>query len=639
MASKNLGQVSGVYVGNTPPTNTILIWYDNTPTQQRHKVYDPRLMQWVVLDQSVISAITYSELTNTARRAGLSAGQYFQITDRNNILALAITSTKVQYCDNLGNLLIDDLGVNIQYHVTSSNLQIDDVVGVFDTVNKRLVFRFDEQTPALSDDNYILGKVRINNVWSLVKYKIQSFLSRVTGNSITWNGGFFFSFSEALKGIVDKTGGVVGKATYDSDKERLITSINNVGKENQSIIQNAHNEIVEATKPEAIYRSRMPSQPETDGEPTDVQEGDTLSSIISKLQGYINKFKRATGIRISQDFTDSVTPSYVNNNDTVDSAIRKLQRMIKNVDVGSGSLPSDWAAGNTADDNVIAAGDSFVNAFSKIAGKFDQIGQISDGKIVATVSSSTSGYTKTTTFATYDGQLKFEDASRSSFISAELNRDTGLTFSNNHVGMVQISAKEGVLIDMQERQKFDIPEYDKEGGIYSGGVAAVTIKSKGVTNTDEEKLKYYAALSARCNKSNIDNVKAYLFDAYFARLKVGGLSLGSTLLMDESFIYPTREVSQIVIMPNSSTSVRTIVLPSYADKGHTIFIVSFNNTQTVQLAANGGSIVTNRLIQSTSASNAVIELPTGFNICMVMCVSSTIGSMSERIWMITKTVW
>lgn len=31
--TKNLGQVAGVYIGNTPPENTILIWFDNTPSQ------------------------------------------------------------------------------------------------------------------------------------------------------------------------------------------------------------------------------------------------------------------------------------------------------------------------------------------------------------------------------------------------------------------------------------------------------------------------------------------------------------------------------------------------------------------------------------------------------------------------------
>ena len=379
---------------STPPSNTILIWYDSTPSQLRHKVYDPTLKQWVVLDQNIISAITYSELTNMAKNSGLSVGEYFQITDRSNALALAITSTKVQYCDALGNILIDDLGTNIQYHVTSSNLQIDDVVGVFDETNRKLVFQFNEQTPDFTADDYVLGKVQRNNIWSLAKYKLSSFLSKVTGNSITWNGGFFFSFSEALKNVLDKAGGVVSKTTYDRDKEQLTTSINNVGKENQNIIQNAHNELTEATKPDSFYGTKLPSI-STGGEATDIAKGDTLLSIVSKVQRYINKFKYATGIRISQDFTDRVSPQYVNNNDTVDSAIRKIQYWLKNMGKG-GKLSDDWEPKDyTTTVEDVAAGDTFDDAFAKAVAKLNQLGDITNGQLTVNDLHSEAGITLT----------------------------------------------------------------------------------------------------------------------------------------------------------------------------------------------------------------------------------------------------
>lgn len=361
MATKNLGQVSGVHIGSTPPSNTILIWYDSTPSQLRHKVYDPTLKQWVVLDQNIISAITYSELTNMAKNSGLSVGEYFQITDRSNTLALAITSTKVQYCDALGNILVDDLGTNIQYHVTSSNLQIDDVVGVFDETNRKLVFQFKEQTPDFTADDYVLGKVKRNNIWSLAKYKLSSFLSKVTGNSITWNGGFFFSFSDALKNVIDKAGGVVSKTTYDRDKEQLTTSINNVGKENQNIIQNAHNELTEATKPDSFYGTKLPSI-STGGEATDIAKGDTLLSIVSKIQRYINKFKYATGIRMPNDYSSINTVGQPNNNDTVNTAIRKLHRMFSEIKL---SLPEDFKPYEN-EHSDLEAGDDFTVAFAKI---------------------------------------------------------------------------------------------------------------------------------------------------------------------------------------------------------------------------------------------------------------------------------
>lgn len=361
--TKNLGQVAGVHIGNNPPSNIVMIWYDNTPSQKRHKVYDPTLQQWVVLDQTIISAITYSELVNMAKNTGLSVGEWFQITDRSNALALAITSTKVQYSDALGNILIDDLGTNIQYHVTSSNLSIDDVVGVFDEVNKKLVFQFNEYTPDYTADDYVFGKVRRNNIWSLAKYKLSSFLSKVTGNSITWNGGFFFSFSNELKNVLDKKGGVVSKDTYDNDKTQLETTINNVGKENQSIIKNAQNNLTNATSDEAIYGKKLPSIT-TAGEAIDVAKGDTLLNIVAKFQRWVNKFKYATGIRLPEDFSTSVEGT-VNNNDSVSSAISKLQNQANNISSKWLVLPEDFSS---SDDSLISLqkGDSFVSAFSKI---------------------------------------------------------------------------------------------------------------------------------------------------------------------------------------------------------------------------------------------------------------------------------
>lgn len=360
--TKNLGQVSGVHIGNTPPSNIVLIWYDNTPSQKRHKVYDPTLQQWVVLDQNIISAITYSELVNMAKNTGLSVGEWFQITDRSNALALAITSTKVQYSDAIGNILIDDLGTNVQYHVTSSNLSIDDVIGVFDETNKKLVFQFNEQTPDFTADDYVFGKVKRNNIWSLAKYKLSSFLSKVTGNSISWNGGFFFSFSNALKDVSDKKGGVVSKDTYDYDIEQLNIKITNAAKENQKIIQNAQKALEEATSEEAIYGTKLPSLNSVSG-PVDVKKGDTLLTIVNKFQSWVSKFKYATGIRLPSDFS-STTEGKVSNNDNVSSAISKLQKQITDVPL-TFKLDEDFEPyrSNLA---KINDGDLFSTAFSKI---------------------------------------------------------------------------------------------------------------------------------------------------------------------------------------------------------------------------------------------------------------------------------
>lgn len=361
MATKNLGQVAGVHIGTTPPTNIALIWYDSTPSQMFHKVYDAVKKQWVVLDQNIISSITYSELTNIAKNVGLSAGKFYQITDRSNALALAITSTKVQYTDSLGNILVDDLGTNIQYHVTSSNLQIDDVVGVFDETNRKLVFRFNEYTPDITADDYILGKVKRNNVWSLAKYKLSSFISKVTGNSITWNGGFFFNFSQAIQNILDKKGGVVSKDAYDKDLQTINQNVGNVGKENQEIVQNAQKAINIATTEQAIYNKKCPSV-SVNGEPTDIIRNDTLLTIVSKIQRWINRFKYASGIRLSSSFSSENSKGKVNNNDTVETAIEKLQNQQNNTRL---SLPDDWKT-NTKTNQNAQAGEGYDSVFGKI---------------------------------------------------------------------------------------------------------------------------------------------------------------------------------------------------------------------------------------------------------------------------------
>lgn len=360
--TKNLGQVAGVHIGNTPPENTILIWFDNTPSQKCHKVYDAVKKTWVILDQNIISLITYSELVNIARNVGLSIGKFYQIKDKSNALALAITTTKVQYDDSMGNILIDDLGSNIQYHVTSQNLSIDDIRGVFNESNKTLVFRFDEQVPDFTANDYILGKIQRNNIWSLAKYRLSSFLSRVAGNSITWNGGFYFNFSNTLKNYFDKKGGVVAKDTYDMDMNQLNLSIQNVGKANQEIIGNAAKAITDATTPTAIYNKQLPSALETGGEAIDIAKGDKLVTIISKIQRYINRFKYATGIKLTSEFSEISSNGKVNNNDSLETAIAKLQNQQSNIHL---SLPNEWKPETVANQNI-SARDSYDLALGKI---------------------------------------------------------------------------------------------------------------------------------------------------------------------------------------------------------------------------------------------------------------------------------
>ena len=588
MATKNLGQVSGVHIGSTPPSNTILIWYDSTPSQLRHKVYDPTLKQWVVLDQNIISAITYSELTNMAKNSGLSVGEYFQITDRSNALALAITSTKVQYCDALGNILIDDLGTNIQYHVTSSNLQIDDVVGVFDETNRKLVFQFNEQTPDFTADDYVLGKVQRNNIWSLAKYKLSSFLSKVTGNSITWNGGFFFSFSDALKNVLDKAGGVVSKTTYDRDKEQLTTSINNVGKENQNIIQNAHNELTEATKPDSFYGTQLPSI-STGGEATDIAKGDTLLNIVSKIQRYINKFKYATGIRISQDFTDRVSPQYVNNNDTVDSAIRKIQYWLKNMGKG-GKLSKDWEPKDyTTTVEDVAAGDTFDDAFAKAVAKLNQLGDITNGQLSSKQTVSGSTTLRRTVFNLMYGRLTFnrDTSGAVNGNTVQIDSSDGI-YINNYLGKTVRMSGNGLNVNTNTAQGFQLPNYEDSWGLglYYGAAAAL-FTGTGASLGGYTSVKYAAGISALCSRGTLGS-GVDIFDAYFSRLKAGSISYGRANIQDSDY-YITNDNTFVTC---TNTEDRNVYLPTTPFDGLMV-IINQVNTANVAVQGNGHKIVDN----------------------------------------------
>ena len=368
MASQNLGQVSGLWIGTSAPTNTTLIWYDSTPAIRCHKVYSVTAAAWVVLDQNVISAITYSELKNLAQNTGLTQGSWYKITDQGNILALAITSTKVQYVDVNNNFVIDDLAASATYIVTSSNLLIDDISGVWDATNKRLKFSFTETAhDGNTNDDFIFGKKQRGGVWSLAKYKLSALISAVTGNSITWNKGIFFNFNAALSSKTDVAGGVVGKNTYDSEKATMNQNIANVAASNQAILNTAKNYADSKVAPSEIYSKALPSAP-TSGAAIDIVQGDTLSGIITKIYRWINQFKTASGIKVSKNFAPATQKADINNNDTVDSALRKIQYWFNNIEL---SLSADWHP--SKDNSDVKAGDDFQDAFAKLQGKFNYI--------------------------------------------------------------------------------------------------------------------------------------------------------------------------------------------------------------------------------------------------------------------------
>lgn len=332
--SKNLGQVVGVYIGSTAPTNNVLIWYDTNTSEQIHKIYDKSAAAWVALNPKVVTAITYSDLSNTAAANGLSVGKMYKLTDKSNVLALAISSTKVEYTDNNGNIIIDDLGSGKEYHVSSNNLLIDGLTGVFDTTTNKLLFSFTDSDPSSSD--YLLGEKNNNSIWNLAKFQISKLISSVTGNSLSWNNGIFFNFSNAISNILDKVGGIVSKNLFDTTIQGINTNINNVGEANQNIINTAQNNLNEATTDVAIYSKQYPDDPDVSGTPGDLKKGDLLSKILLNIQKYINLLKYATGIKISSSYSNATSALQVNSNDTVETAFGKIQYRVNNHDSGDG---------------------------------------------------------------------------------------------------------------------------------------------------------------------------------------------------------------------------------------------------------------------------------------------------------------
>ena len=327
--SKNVGQVAGLFIGTSAPTNTTLIWYDSA--SHVHKVYNSSLGAWTVLDQSAISSVTYSELVNRAATTGLTQGQWFKITDRSNALALAITSTKVQYADNSGALVINDLGTNIQYHVTSGNLLIDDISGVYNTSTGKLVFSFEEGDPIMDTNttnvDYILGVSKRGTTRSLKKWKFSKLLSANANNDISWSSGFFLNFGAKLRSYFDVTGGVVSQATFDTFQQTQQQTIAQLAEDELAAIQQISQTVVDATAPTQIYGKALPTAP-TSGVATPIVQGDTLYQIITKIQRWIDQLRYATGIKVSSNFTPNPTAAPISNTDSVDLALRKTQKNI-----------------------------------------------------------------------------------------------------------------------------------------------------------------------------------------------------------------------------------------------------------------------------------------------------------------------
>lgn len=328
--SVNLGQVVGLFVGTSSPTNTNLIWFDSTVSVKYHKVYNFDLNIWEKLNKSSISNKTYSELVTLATGSGLSLGAQYYITNL-DVLAVAITATKVNYFDTNDNLIVDDLSSTKSYIISASNLLIDDIQGVYDENTKKVVFSF--QSDTFDGEDYAFAKGTRTSIVKLLKYKWKTIVSSKVNNSIVWDGGIYFNLKAALSYIFDKSGGVVSYETFVTSNTTLSNQLLALSNNYQNFANNANQTIETGLSPANVYSKQIYNAPDVGAAAADIVIDDSLYTIISKIQRYINRFKRADGMLVTASFVPSTSENLnIINTDTVDNALRKVQTKINSFD-------------------------------------------------------------------------------------------------------------------------------------------------------------------------------------------------------------------------------------------------------------------------------------------------------------------
>lgn len=357
MATRNLGQVAGLWIGTNPPTNTDLIWLDTSLNPAVHKVYANG--GWNNLAQNIISTIGYANLKNLAQTTGLTLGSWYHITDnsvayRNNVLAYAITSQRIHYVANNGNIVIDDLSSSslAEFRVPCiNNLLIDGITG--DWSNNQLNFNFTEATPSNAADYFLFGKRLVNSVYQFAKFKISSFISTVTGNDLQWNNGLYINLSTLLNNRYDQVGGVTAYNTYAAKIALVDASLQTLSENYQHLISGytdsnnvVHSDgiidekIADATSSAAIIGDGTSANPGkalpsintslTSGM-NDINAGDTLRNIISKCQGWFNNLKLATNVLLTNTYTAATNNGFPAVGDSVQLAIQKIGYWLNNV--------------------------------------------------------------------------------------------------------------------------------------------------------------------------------------------------------------------------------------------------------------------------------------------------------------------
>lgn len=613
--SKNLGQVAGIYVGTTPPENIKMIWWDSTSSQQCHKIYDYNLKQWIILNQGILSTITYTELRNIALTVGLSLGKFYVVTDKGNVLALSITRTKVQYVDISGNLLVDDLGSNIQYYVSSNNLTIDGETGVFNQESTKLNFNFVEAAP-IFDTAYIYGKDRTSSsssVMRLIKFKLSSLISTVTGNALTWNSGLYFNFNQTLLDLGDKKGGVVLFDTYTKEQEVQDQSIENIANNYNALVSQVNALVTSATSDANIMGKKITAL-QTGGEPIDAAAGDTLYTVLSKFQRYINKFKYATGISISKNFKEATDPEYINNNDTVESAFSKVQYWLKNI-YSTLSLSKDFKAATDPSYGTpipsCAPNDPIETAIAKLQGIFNDIGTITDGNIKSKQQAvNTSGQNR-------GNRMEISLSQGSIAIKADQydGGSSGADVTLNTNGLNVHDSVNSKSANLNTSGLYANGGGQSSGYPYNGHSTANLFISGSWGDSSLPNImdEWYAGLYAWANNSYSGTYPKWVYGAYIERLCAAGLVLRTSQLSDSDSGTTLGNLVCYYSLYNQNGNI-TLNLPSKPQKGQCLWIRQVNANGVV-LNGNGKEIVRNENSSGGSSSVTVSERGALYFLC------------------------
>lgn len=339
--TKNIGQVAAIWINSVAPTNTKLVWYDTS--NNVHRVYNTSTGQWDVLNPQIITNTTLQNLAATATLSGLPKGKFYYLVDV-GCLAISITTTKIWYVDTHNNYVINDLAGAIQHYLNANNLVIDGKTGVWDSATGKLAFSFSEILYPGQLDRETDAVLLHRGTGSFFKVKLKNLISTVSGNSITWNGGLFFSASSFISSIRNVVGGVVGYDQYQIDIYGINTALANLAADNNQVRDDCKDYTDEKVTDTQIFNKKLQSAITVSGSPANTPSvGWSFNQILSDIYGWFSRLRWGNYIRISINFNANGQSGEINQSDTVATAFQKTVYQLKKLAISDNvKLPSDF---------------------------------------------------------------------------------------------------------------------------------------------------------------------------------------------------------------------------------------------------------------------------------------------------------